>query len=187
MQEAAEVRGRANALGGMDYFELLGITRSATALEIKKAFYKESRTYHPDRFFHLPGSQVKTDLGTIFKRITEAYFVLRDDAKRKKYTEEISGPERASKLRFTEATESELKAEARKTAEEEFGNHPKSRPFFKAAIADIESQNWGAAERNLKMGLMYEPGNPTFKEKLVQVQEKIEAQRRAQGPSFLIK
>ena len=53
-------------------------------------------------------------------------------------------------------------------------------------MADIEKQNWASAERNLKMGLTWEPGNTRFKEKLVEVQKKIEDQRKS-GSSFMIK
>ena len=176
----------ATQLDTLDYFQTLGLAQNAGSGEIKKAFYRESRTYHPDRFFHMPESQVKEDIGTIYKRITEAYYFLRDDQKRRKYLTDITGAERASKLRFTEASESEQKAEARKVVEEEFGSNPKARPFFKSAVADIEKQNWASAERNLKMGLTWEPGNTSFKEMLVEVQKKIEDQRKS-GSSFMIK
>lgn len=185
--QSAELRALAAGLDGLDYFGVLCIPQTATPGEIKKAFYRESRTYHPDRFFHLPESQEKADLGALYRRITESYYVLRDDAKRKKYLADLAGAERATKLRYTEATESELKAEARKTVEEEFGNNPKSRPFFKSALADIEKQNWASAERNLKMGLTYDRDNARFKEQLVEVQRKIEDQRRATGEAFKIK
>ena len=185
--QAAELRALAVALSTIDYFEALGVPQGANSGEIKKAFYRESRTYHPDRFFHLPDSEVKTDIGSIYKRITEAYYVLRDDVKRKKYAADIASTERTTKLRYTDATESEIKAEARKTVEEEFGTNPKSRPFFKTAMAEFDKQNWAAALQNFKMGLTYEPGNTRFKEKLVETQKQIEDQRRVQGPSFLIK
>jgi DnaJ-class molecular chaperone len=185
-QQAAEIRKLAEALETVDYFDALGLPQSATSGEIKKAFYRESRTYHPDRFFHLPESQVKSDIGAIYRRTTEAYYVLRDDVKRRKYLSDITGADRANKLRYTDATESELKAEARKTQEEEFGTHPKSRPFFKTAVAEYEKQNWVAAERSFKMGLTYEPGNTRFKEMLVEVQKKIEESRKG-ASSFMIK
>lgn len=177
----------ADQIDAQDYFQVLGLTQAASAGEIKKAFYRESRVYHPDRFFHLPPSQVKDDVGTLYKRITESYYVLRDDAKRKKYLGDLAGTDRALKLRYTEATESELKAEVRKTQEEEFGTSPKARPFFKQGMADYTAQNWSAAERNFKMGLTYEPGATRFKEKLTEVQAKIEEARQRSGPSYMIK
>ena len=186
-QQAAALRTLAKGLTSIDYFQALGVTQAATSGDIKKAFYRESRTYHPDRFFHLADTQEKTDVSSIYKRVTEAYYVLRDDTKRKKYIGDLASAERAFKLRYTDATESELKAETRKTAEEEFGTNPKARPFFKTALAELEKGNLPAAQTALKMGLTYEPGNVRFKEKLAEVVKKIEDARRGQAPSFLIK
>ena len=186
-QQAAALRQLAQGLTAVDYFQMLGLSHAATPGDIKKAFYRESRTYHPDRFFHLEDSQGKSDIGSIYKRITEAYYVLRDDAKRRKYATDLASADRSSKLRYTEATETELKAEARKTVEEEFGTNPKARPFFKTALAEFEKGNLPAAQSALKMGLTYEPGNARFKEKLAEVVKKIEDARRGQAPSFLIK
>jgi DnaJ-class molecular chaperone len=186
-QQAGALRKFAQGLNAMDYFLTLGLTQAASPGEIKKAFYRESRTYHPDRFFHLADSQEKTDINSIYKRVTEAYYVLRDDAKRKKYLADLAGADRNAKLRYTEATESELKAEARKSVEEEFGTSPKARPFFKTAAGEFEKGNWQAAISALKMGLTYEPGNARFKEMLAEANKKLEDARRGQAPNFMIK
>ncbi len=63
-----------------DYYESLGVARTASDEDIKKAFRKLARKYHPD---------VAKGKGTEdkFKEINEAYEVLGDPAKRKKYDE----------------------------------------------------------------------------------------------------
>jgi DnaJ-class molecular chaperone len=156
--------------------------------EIKKAFYRWSRCYHPDRFFHLKGDAAQEAINALYKRITEAYYFLRDDAKRKKYSADIKGPDRVNKLRYTEASETEAKAEKKKEQEEQFGNTPKGREFFKLALAEMDKGNWSGAERNLKSALMYESGNAKFKEKLEEVKQKsFEAARAAGNTGFKIK
>lgn len=182
-----EVETFAAVLDQLDYYGVLKVPQTASPPEIKAAYYRESRAFHPDRFAALPDPMIREIIGRIYRRINEAWTVLRDDKKRLKYLADVTGPDRANKLRYTEATEAELKAEARKAAEEEYGNHPKARPLFKAALADIESQNWAQAERNLKSGLMYDPGNARFKEKLAEVQKKVEEQRKASNTGYMIK
>lgn len=58
-----------------DYYEILGVSKSASADEIKKAFRKLAIEHHPDR----GGNEEK------FKEVNEAYEVLKDDSKRKRY------------------------------------------------------------------------------------------------------
>ena len=64
-----------------DYYEVLGVPRSASDADIKKAFRKLAREYHPDVAKDKKKAEEK------FKEINEAYEVLSDPTKRKKYDE----------------------------------------------------------------------------------------------------
>ncbi len=170
-----------------DYFQLLKVKQEAGPSEIKQAFYAESRAYHPDRFYHLSDKATKDMVNEIYKRVTEAYYVLRDDAKRKRYLVEINGPERAAKLRFTEASETESKQAVKKEQEEQIGTHPKGRQFFQTGMQDLEAERWSSAERNIKMALTYEPQNPRYREKLALVQQRLHEQFKKGSEQFKIK
>jgi hypothetical protein len=84
---------------------------------------------------------------------------------------DLAGPERASKLRFTEASEAETKAASRREQEEQIGSTPKGRQFYQTAVNDLEAGRLPSAERNLKMALTFEPSNARYKEKLLEVQQ----------------
>ena len=60
---------------GKDYYKILGISKSATEDEIKKAYRKLALKFHPDKN-KAPGAEDK------FKEVAEAYEVLSDKKKR---------------------------------------------------------------------------------------------------------
>jgi molecular chaperone DnaJ len=59
-----------------DYYETLGVGRSASAAELKSSFRKQAMKHHPDRN---PGDKAAEQR---FKELNEAYEVLKDDQKR---------------------------------------------------------------------------------------------------------
>ncbi|MRX71319.1 molecular chaperone DnaJ [Bacillus lacus] len=61
-----------------DYYEVLGVSKSASKEELKKAYRKLSKQYHPD-------INKEPDAADKFKEIKEAYEVLNDDQKRAQY------------------------------------------------------------------------------------------------------
>lgn len=62
-----------------DYYEVLGVTRTCTQIEVKKAYRKMARQYHPDVNNGDPEAEEK------FKEISEAYAVLSNEGKRNQY------------------------------------------------------------------------------------------------------
>src|SRR4030095_6676647 len=62
-----------------DYYEILGVNKTASADEIKKAYRKVAMQFHPDRN---PGDKSAEDK---FKEAAEAYEILSDPDKRKRY------------------------------------------------------------------------------------------------------
>ena len=71
MKEVSRVEKR-------DYYEVLGVSKTATDKEIKSAFRRLAKQYHPD-VNKAPDAEEK------FKEIQEAYAVLSDENRRKQY------------------------------------------------------------------------------------------------------
>src|SRR5437868_14674518 len=63
-----------------DYYEVLGVSRTSSGEEIKRAYRRLAMKYHPDR---ADGDKAQAEIK--FKECAEAYEILSDDNKRKRY------------------------------------------------------------------------------------------------------
>lgn len=66
-----------------DYYEVLGIDKSASEKELKSAYRKLAKKYHPDAN---PGDKQSEEK---FKELSEAYDILKDPEKRKRTTNSV--------------------------------------------------------------------------------------------------
>jgi DnaJ-class molecular chaperone len=94
-----------------DYYKTLGVERNATAVAIKSAYRKLARKYHPDV------NPNNKDAEKHFKEINEAYQVLSDPEKRKRYDELGADWERG-------ATEDEVLRRYARAGGDQFGGAP---------------------------------------------------------------
>lgn len=96
-----------------DWYRVLGIPRQATEEMIKKAYRRLAKTCHPDTH---PGNR---EYENKFREISEAYSILSDKEKRKKYDEQLQASEFAEeKVR----TKERRRGDVPKTGTMDFGN-----------------------------------------------------------------
>lgn len=73
------------------YYDVLGLSRHATAAEVKRAYHDLARIFHPDSNYY--DEIISEELNSLqmdkFKRITAAYSTLGDSEKRKIYDESL--------------------------------------------------------------------------------------------------
>ncbi len=158
-----EIRALAEKLDELDYFGLLGVHRGAQASEVRAAYHRQRREYHPDAF--LGGDpELKAWVDRIATRITEAYVVLRDGPRRTAYEKSLDGGE----LRYTTAAADEV----RKESAEQLGRTPSGRRFY---VLALEAERQGDVERalsQLKMALTFEGQNERFRAKLAELKQR---------------
>jgi tetratricopeptide (TPR) repeat protein len=82
IREAYEGRTR-------NHFEVLGLSRSAGENEVKEAYFRLAKRFHPDVHHGASLGDLRDDLEAVFIRLGEAYEVLRDPRKRGDYEERL--------------------------------------------------------------------------------------------------
>jgi len=70
---------------GADHFAVLEVTRETSKDQIKATYFHLAKTYHPDRLALVNLDELRPQVERIFARLSEAFGVLGDEARRKEY------------------------------------------------------------------------------------------------------
>ena len=167
-----QLKQLAQTIDTLDYFQILNLPQTANMAQIRGSYYSMARALHPDKFYHIVDMELRDAVHKIYKRITESYTVLKDDSRRNKYVQDISGPARAEKLRYNEQSEQEAQQQQREKAK--VAKTPQGEKMYQAALLDMQHQRWDKAARNIQSALMFEPGNDQLKA----LKEEIERKRK---------
>jgi CheY-like chemotaxis protein len=154
-----------NSLQDLNYYQLLNIDPKANSKDIKKAYFKLAKLYHPDKFLGNEFVQYKDKIEEIFNKISHSYKVLSSVSKRREYTKTMSTPKenRETIQKFTKIRNAEMR-------------FIEGRAAFQRAKYDeaIKALQWAIdinpdeAEYHRYMGMAlmrkYPPGNQLFSE-----------------------
>merc|ERR1719329_579609 len=72
---------------GLDYYEVLGLSREATVADVRKAYRREALEWHPDK-----NPDRREEAEERFRQIAEAYAVLSNSDSRKRYDRQKRSP-----------------------------------------------------------------------------------------------
>lgn len=73
-----------------DYFEVLGVPRSATREDVKRAYFSLAREYHPDKHFHSASAELRQLAQQLYDLISTAHDTLTDPDERERYLAELA-------------------------------------------------------------------------------------------------
>lgn len=93
----AEILAQHAELMKKNWFELLGVKQDAPLDEIKSAYFKLAKQYHPDRFVATMSESELAKVRELSSRVNQAFQDLRSDASRQEYIKKLIDPEREKK------------------------------------------------------------------------------------------
>ena len=189
---------------GLDrpYHELLGVERSADVKDIKRAYFKLSREYHPDRYFRRNTGHFGARLERIFRRVAEAYELLSDPTTRAEIerslasmpgppggeyrsvapgTTERVGPEPArprgqrvpGRMENLERLRNRFKIPPKMLAE----RRVRARQLYQAARVSAHEGRYLEAAASMRLAIAFDPWEKEFKSGFADIQAQVQGAR----------
>lgn len=152
-------------LANYSYYDLLNLPPDANVDQIRAMFHRMALSMHPDRHRTNPDEELKQKLYTIYKRVSEGYRVLTDDAQRREYHECLARGER--RLVKTERPKP-------KRAEDAITN-PAAKKFFRMAENFERQGDLKNARINYKFALDLDDENEVLTAKLAELDAQMNA------------
>lgn len=142
-----------NSLDMQDYYEILGVGRSASPQEIKKSYLQLAKLYHPDRHADPRLRDMKPTLETLFVSIKDAYNILSVKEKRDQYNLDLASGTRKYANEGSKSADEPDKPDAGKAS---------ASIQFKEGMKQYHVQNFWGAEEAFRWAVRLDPSNPEY-------------------------
>ncbi len=91
VEKKEEILAKATAIPSQNYYEMLGVRYGAPHEEVRTAFFKMAKTYHPDKIPNELADELKDTVQYIFSNLQEAHATLIDPDSREEYESAVKG------------------------------------------------------------------------------------------------
>ncbi len=162
-----EILDLAMRLDSLTYYQLLDVPSDITGEALQRHFHGLTRHYHPDMYVADPDRRLRGAVNAVYRRMNEAYAVLKSPPRRKAYDQGLAGPAHTWTLRLSESA----LEEARRRERVRRGSTRVGDFYWKTAREVLEAAR--AREDNirpalresaklLRVALAFEPDNEHF-------------------------
>jgi DnaJ-domain-containing protein 1 len=176
----AEVTQYLEYLMDLNYYQILQLGIDEDAADVRRAYFRLMREYHPDRFMKEQNPETKEQLKEIFRILTQAYETLSDPELKREY--DLSIPD------FTgaEERENEMALESLWSGAGGEGELPEQNPelaksFFESALESFTSEDYVTAELNYKLAVALDPTQDDYHAGLAKTRRILHKKRAREG------
>jgi curved DNA-binding protein CbpA len=181
------------------YYALLGVEASADTRAIKRAYFKLSREFHPDRHFGRKLGSFAQRFETIFMKIVEAYELLSDPATRAEIERSMSQapppdvpPESTAGAEGPAGAEAATPADKKRAALDRLRRHFRipeevlverrfrAKQFHQSAMVSSRRGNWKEAGASIRLAIAFDPWSDDYKRSFAEVQAQVHQVRAAE-------
>jgi curved DNA-binding protein CbpA len=169
------------------YHEILGVGVDAAPRDIKRAYFKLSKDFHPDRYFRKRIGAFDKVLDRIFKKVALAYELLMDPATRAEVLRPLEPPARETspvaergsarrdytKQEWLERMRKRFRIPESVLAERRL----RARQFFESARVAQHQQHWKEAGAAIRLAIAFDPWTEEYKTAFAEVQIRLHGLR----------
>lgn len=175
LEEATQLAAR---LDSLSYYELLGVSPRVEPAVLQRRFHTLTRRFHPDLFYGVSDPALRAAIHRIYRRMNEAYGVLRDPRRRRLYDRGLAMARGAPRLRLSEEDEQLAQRQARTRRGTTGAGH-----FYWTLAREVLERARQAdrgirpalreSARLLRTALVFEPENEHFQHALEYVSDRL--------------
>jgi uncharacterized protein (TIGR02266 family) len=169
-QIAAEARALLAKMEGASHYTMLGIAPDASSAEIRRAFLRLTKRFHPDNYFRRASKELAVDLEDIYNQLTQCYETLIDRDKRMSY-DIANGHLAGNKDGMTSDDMSRAAAEDRRRKNAP-GRTTKADQLIALANQQVAAGQPAKALANLRLALAFDPDSATIQAKIAELKGK---------------
>jgi curved DNA-binding protein CbpA len=172
--ESSTVQRWANALEHLSHFQVLSVPSGASFDDIRFAFHRFARLFHPDQHFSR-NEEERMQIASIFRAGTEAYRVLLDPFLRARYEAQTQSSQAPSSSAISALSS------LRPAAALRLEDHVRSasiRPFARRAEELLAAGDLAQAHLQIRLALSREPENPA----LIEFEKRVSSQKTLRPP-----
>jgi len=175
IRKKIEVEALSGIIDDLDYYSVLKLKPGAAVPQVEKAFARQSQEFHPDRFFGVRDPKFMKMVTVIFKKVTEAYSVLRDPELKKMYDKKMGLRDTPASAAADQAASTTgrhrhvgkdvLEAEKASEDADDIVSDKKAKKYWDLAKIATMNEDWNGVVMNIQFALTYED-NPILRERL---------------------
>jgi len=187
------------------YHEILDVPRAAEGRDIKRAYFRLSKEFHPDRYFRRNIGDFGPRLDRIFKKVAEAYELLSDPTTRKEIemslgpepapaapeqgsyrgagvAKEKIGPDKkpgTKQVRVPTRMENlqRLRSRFKMPKKVQMERQFRARQFYQTARVAVHEKRWLEAAASMRLAIAFDPWNAEYKSAFAEIQADVHRMR----------
>ncbi|MCA9538147.1 MAG: DnaJ domain-containing protein [Myxococcales bacterium] len=180
VEQQAELFRLAEQLDDMTYYQILGVDAEVDSDGLKRRYHELTRLYHPDLFHEAPTPGLLDAVQRLYRRINEAYAVIKSPPRRRRYDEGLQGPPHTWKRRLDATAQADAARQERfRRGATRLGDY-----YWRLAREVLEQARGSEAgvrpalresARLLRTARAFEPDNDHFRHALDQINDRLTA------------